>query len=255
MSSSKLIIKQTDSKSTVEDKTRVSQFSLVIRGFIDMFPLCLAVIPWGILCGSLAIQVGLSPWQAQAMSLFVFAGAAQLAGMQLIGAGSPTIPILSSTFVISSRHLLYSAVFQSYLKQLSFFKRIVFAFLLTDEMFALTNAYIAKHKRFNYIYAVASGIAFYLMWNLATLVGIVAGNNIENLQAYGLEFAIAATFIALVVPAIKDKPVFMSVLASGLSVLILELLAFEYALISSTFIGMACGYLTARLGVEHGVES
>jgi predicted branched-subunit amino acid permease len=121
----------------------------------------------------------------------------------------------------------------------------VFAFFLTDEMFALTNAYIAKHKRFCYVYAVASGIAFYVMWNLATLVGIVAGNNIENLQAYGLEFAIAATFIALVVPAIKDKPVLMSVLASGVSVLVLELLAFEYALIASTFVGMFAGYYFA----------
>ena len=242
MASSKPLIEELDNTAPMQAENQQGNLSIIVRGFIDMFPLCVAVIPWGILCGSLAIQVGLSPWQAQAMSLFVFAGAAQLAGMQLIGLGSPAMPILSSTFVISSRHLLYSAVFQSYVKDLPLFKRIVFAFFLTDEMFALTNAYIAKHKRFCYVYAVASGIAFYVMWNLATLVGIVAGNNIENLQAFGLEFAIAATFIALVVPAIKDKPVLMSVLASGVSVLVLELLAFEYALIASTFIGMFAGY-------------
>ncbi|MFY8297565.1 AzlC family ABC transporter permease [Pseudoalteromonas sp. SS15] len=245
MASSKPLIEELDNTAPMQAENQQGNLSIIVRGFIDMFPLCVAVIPWGILCGSLAIQVGLSPWQAQAMSLFVFAGAAQLAGMQLIGLGSPAMPILSSTFVISSRHLLYSAVFQSYVKDLPLFKRIVFAFFLTDEMFALTNAFIAKNKRFCYVYAVASGFAFYVMWNLATLVGIVAGNNIENLQAYGLEFAIAATFIALVVPAIKDKPVLMSVLASGASVLVLELIAFEYALIASTFIGMFAGYYFA----------
>ncbi|WP_229667961.1 AzlC family ABC transporter permease [Oceanisphaera marina] len=80
---------------------------------IAIFPLCAAVIPWGILCGSLSIQAGLTPLQAQSMSLFVFAGAAQLAGVSLIGVASAPLPILSSTFIIGSRHLLYSAVYHS----------------------------------------------------------------------------------------------------------------------------------------------
>lgn len=219
-----------------------SKVKLIIQAFVDMFPLCIAVLPWGILCGSLAIQVGLSPWQAQAMSLFVFAGAAQLAGMQLMGVANPFMPVLSSTFVISARHLLYSAVFQSYIRPLPFRKRALFAFFLTDEMFALTNTYIAKHKQFNYCYALASGVSFYLMWNVSTLLGVLAGSSIENLHQYGLEFAIAATFIALIMPAIKDKPVLITVITSACTVLVLEVFEFEYAMIAATFIGMLSGY-------------
>jgi predicted branched-subunit amino acid permease len=103
MASSKALKEELENTASMQAENQQSNLSIIFRGFIDMFPLCVAVIPWGILCGSLATQVGLSPWQAQAMSLFVFAGAAQLAGMQLIGLGSPAMPILSSTFVISAR--------------------------------------------------------------------------------------------------------------------------------------------------------
>ena len=217
-----------------------------LKGVIDIMPLSLAVVPWGILCGSLAISAGLTAIQAQLMSLLVFAGAAQLAGISLLGAGGTASAIYSSTFVISSRHLLYSAVFREYVHKCSFAVRGVVAFFLTDEMFAVTIAYIDKHKRFSLVYALSSGICFYLIWNLATFIGIVAGQQIENIEKLGLEFAIAATFIAIVVPSIKDKSALVSVLVSGSCVLILSVLEIEQGLIVATIIGMVSGYLTWR---------
>ncbi len=222
------------------------ELSTVYHACIAIFPLCIAVVPWGILCGSLSIQVGLTPFQAQALSLFVFAGAAQLAAVSLIGALSPALPILSSTFVISSRHLLYSAVFHEKVKGLPLYKRIMFAFFLTDEMFAITNDYIEKNKQFNYLYAVSSGIMFYVMWNMSTFIGIVAGSSVNNLEEYGLEFAIAATFIAIVIPSIKSKSILFSVITSGLSILTLGHMNFEYALITSSLLGMLIGFFSKR---------
>lgn len=223
-------------------------FSIIFRAAMDIFPLCAAVIPWGVLCGSLAIQAGLTPFQSQAMSLFVFAGAAQLAGVSLFGIGSTLLPILSSTFVIGSRHLLYSAVFHEHVKNLPWLKRIFFAFFLTDEMFAITNSYIEKNGKFNYLYAVSSGVVFYLMWNISTLGGIIAGSSIDNLEELGLEFAIAATFIAIVIPSIKNKAMLGSVIASGLAVLVFKLINVEYALILATVIGMFTGFYISTKG-------
>jgi 4-azaleucine resistance transporter AzlC len=231
----------------LKSRTRLpSALSTIYQGSLAIFPLCVAVIPWGILCGSLGIQAGLSPFQAQAMSLFVFAGAAQLAGISLIGSLSPAMPILSSTFVISSRHLLYSAVFHDRVRGLPWTKRIAFAFFLTDEMFAVTNDYIERRNHFNYLYAVSSGAMFYVMWNLSTLLGIVAGSSIDNLEELGLEFAIAATFIAIVIPSIKSLSTFYAVVASGASILFFELTNFSYALLASSLLGMAAGYMTDR---------
>ncbi|NOH70819.1 AzlC family ABC transporter permease [Vibrio pectenicida] len=220
--------------------------ALIYQASFAIFPLCLAVIPWGVLCGSLAIKAGLTPLQAQSMSLFIFAGAAQLAGVSMFGAMSPTIPILSSTFVIGSRHLLYSAVFQSYIKDLPWPRRMFFAFFLTDEMFAIATSHMDKSRSFSYLYAVAAGVIFYLVWNLATLGGIIAGSNISNIEELGLEFAIAATFIAIVIPSIKDRSTLAAVLVSGIVALILDLVGFEYSLICATALGMIAGFYTSN---------
>jgi branched chain amino acid efflux pump len=102
--------------------------SVVLRAIRDVLPLAIAVIPWGLLAGSLAIESGLTPLQAQCMSLLVFAGAAQLASLNLIQLASPWIAIFSTTFVISSRHLLYSAVYRQEALKLPRLKRYVLAF-------------------------------------------------------------------------------------------------------------------------------
>lgn len=225
-------------------KNQNTNTAIISQAIIAILPLSLATVPWGILCGSLAIKAGLTPWQAQLMSLLVFAGAAQLASITLLGAGGILSSIFSSTFVISARHLLYSAVFQEHIRKLPWWQRCCTAFFLTDEMFAVTLAYIAKHKHFSLLYALSAGISFYLIWNMATFAGIVAGQYLPNLEQLGLEFAIAATFIAIVIPTVKSLATLVSVIVSGISVLVLLQFAPDYALILATIIGMLAGFLT-----------
>ncbi|KXO09511.1 AzlC family protein [Moritella sp. JT01] len=218
---------------------------IINSAVIDIMPLALATVPWGILCGSLAINIGLTAIQAQLMSLLVFAGAAQLASITIMGAGGAISSIFSSTFVISSRHLLYSAVFREHVRQRSFLSRSCIAFFLTDEMFAVTCAYIEKHKTFSAIYAISAGITFYIVWNVSTFAGIVAGQYIPNLESLGLEFAIAATFIAIVIPSIKDLPILIAAIVSGFSALVLSIYIPDSALFIATICGMLAGYFTS----------
>ena len=232
------------SKTAIAGESVSSDFQTMKQAIVAIFPLSLAVVPWGVLCGSLAINVGLTPLQAQLMSLLIFAGAAQLAALTIMGAVGSLSSMFSSTFVISSRHLLYSAVFREHVRKSSFGLRCSIAFFLTDEMFAVTCAHIVKNKRFSPVYALSSGITFYVIWNISTFAGIVAGQHIPNLEHLGLEFAIAATFIAIVIPLIKNRSTLVSVVTSGLSAIILSVFMKEYALIAATFIGMICGYLT-----------
>ncbi|WP_017222663.1 AzlC family ABC transporter permease [Moritella dasanensis] len=232
--------------------SRTNDVSVMSGAVIDIMPLALATVPWGILCGSLAIKIGLTAIQAQLMSLLVFAGAAQLASITIMGATGAISSIFSSTFVISSRHLLYSAVFREHVRQLSFLSRICIAFFLTDEMFAVTCAYIEKHRVFSALYALSAGITFYVVWNLSTFAGIVAGQYIPNLESMGLEFAIAATFIAIVIPTIKDVSILISAVVSGFSVLLFSIYIPDYALIVATFCGMLAGYLNPMKEYDNG---
>ena len=140
--------------------------------FIDMLPLSLAVLPWGVLTGALAIQAGFSLAQSQALSLLVFAGAAQLSAITFFAAGTAYGAIFASTFVISARHLLYSLTFLQHIAQEPWLTRVAVAFLLTDEMFAVSEAHTKRSGAFSVRYALISGLFFYIAWNLATAVGI-----------------------------------------------------------------------------------
>lgn len=224
--------------------------ALLWRALGDVSPLCLAVLPWGILCGSLGLQMGFSALQTQAMSLLVFAGAVQLSGTMMAGSAAGLPAVLGSTLVISARHLLYGAHFRQYITPLPLNWRLGLGFLLTDEMYALSTAHTNKHGHFSKHYALYAGAAFYIGWNLATLAGILAGSQLKALEAIGLDFAIAATFIALTVPSIKTRPVLLCALASGLSMVLFTYYHIPNALIIATGIGMTAGLLAESLPVR-----
>ncbi|WP_409525768.1 AzlC family ABC transporter permease [Nitrincola sp. MINF-07-Sa-05] len=224
-----------------------SSGSTLRSAILDILPLALAVVPWGILCGSLALQSGLTSLQAQFMSLVVFAGAAQLAALGLIsGGGGNPVAILGSTAVVSSRHLLYSAVFRPDVLALPLRWRLSLAFLLTDEMFAVTAAHKHRTGYFSPLYALISGLVFYLVWNLSTLTGIVLGSLFTGIEHLGFDFAIAVTFIAMVVPAIDTRPRLAAVLVSALLSVVCQMLQVPQGLLWASLIGMTVGYLLSK---------
>ncbi|MBR0572655.1 MULTISPECIES: AzlC family ABC transporter permease [Pasteurellaceae] len=226
------------------------QFSRNISAILAVLPLALSCVPWGILCGTLSIQAGLSNIQAQMMSLCIFAGAAQLSGIAILGAGGSWLALINSTVMIGSRHLLYSATYHNEIVKLPLIKRVFFAFLLTDEMFVISQAEQFKKGYFDYWYAIIAGFTFYLIWNIATFSGIYFAHLLQDVDQLGLDFAIAATFIAMVIPMIKKRVILMAVITSGISILTLNYFTFfvEQGLVISALIGMIVGYWLDQKG-------
>ena len=221
---------------------------VVLLATLDILPLGLAVVPWGILYGVMAVEAGLNPWQAQFMSLFVFAGAVQLASLTLFTGSVSSLSILSTTAVISSRHLLYSATLREEVASLPFRWRSALAFFLTDEMFAVAIAYRDKFAVFNPVYSLYAGVMFYLIWNLSTFIGISSGQHIPNLTELGLDFAIAATFIAIVTPSIKKASYLFAAVISGAMAVVWEVSNWNHGIIFATLIGMAMGFIFDKEG-------
>lgn len=219
---------------------------MIQKGVLAMLPLSLAVLPWGILCGSLAIQRGFTVLEAILMPVLVFAGAVQLVVIELINNNTPLATILFTTLIISSRHFLYGLALRDKLKNLPFRWRGSLGFLLTDELFALSghkNAYLGKLKL---IYAISAGGSFYLCWLLWNIIGIVAGSYLPDLTSLGLDFAIAVTFIALVIPSITNLAMLVTVVVAGFLSVLLKLLNWELGLVIAAMIAMYCGYITAN---------
>ncbi len=220
----------------------------VMKGALVILPLSIAVIPWGILAGSLAVEAGLFGLQAQAVSSLVFAGSVQLVGMALIKAGASLATILLTTLFLTSRHLLYSATMRSRISHFPLRQRLILGFLLTDELFAVCSH--RTRKEFDFWYAFGAGFSFYLIWQLASLSGILLGQSIPNLDQYGLDFAVAATFIAIVVPTIKKMSVLVTVLVALILSVSFSLMNFEGGIIYSGLIAMSIGYAISILRKE-----
>ncbi|HSG61830.1 MAG TPA: AzlC family ABC transporter permease [Pseudomonadales bacterium] len=213
------------------------------RGTLDMLPLSLAVLPWGILFGSLAIQRGFSAWETQAISALVFGGAVQIVSIELLAQGTPLVAVLFSAFVISSRHFLYGLHLRERMSCHPLPWRLSIGFLLTDELFALSGDRRAYRHNFRLWYALGAGGSFYLAWNLWTAIGILGGNTLPDLSQLGVEFAIAAIFIALVIPNIKDLASAASVIIAAGVAVFMATTDSQVGLIIAACAGMAAGYL------------
>ncbi|SJN58852.1 Inner membrane protein YgaZ [Vibrio ruber DSM 16370] len=219
-----------------------SPMRLFFRGALAMMPLSIAVLPWGLLAGSFAVESGLTVIESQALSAILFAGSAQLVATGMLKAGAGLFSLLLTVFFITSRHFLYSVSMRSKISPMPLRWRLILGFLLTDELFALLNH--QDDARFNRWYAFGAGFSFYLLWNIATLVGIVAGHTIPQLNSMGLDFAIAATFIAIVIPNVKTVPVTVAVLTGLVMSVLLNLYQVDGSLVIASLSAMIAGYMT-----------
>lgn len=218
-------------------------------GAVAMLPLCLSVIPWGILAGSMAIQSGLSLWQAVGMSAIIFAGAAQLVTLGLLMSGASLFTIVVSIFFLTAQHFIYGLTLREFVSLLHVRYRIPIGFLLTDELFALSMA--KKNKAvLTPGYLIGAGLVFYLCWNICSLLGIFMANAIPDLGKYHLDFSIIATFITLIVPMINRLSVFSGVVFSLLASMLLSYYHVEGAIIISGLCGMMFSVMVSRTAGE-----
>lgn len=219
-----------------------------LQGARDILPLIVGAIPFGIIFGSLAASYGLSLGQALGMSLLVFAGSAQFIGVSLIGGGAGAAVVLLTTLVVNLRHALYSATLQPFVRHLPKRWRVPLAFWLTDEAFAVVQHRYAErdaspHK---HRYFCGAALTMYLNWQLCTLVGVLFGQAVPNLAAWGLDFAMLATFIGIVVPMLRNRPQVAAALVAGVAALLCHGLPYKLGLMVAALAGIAVGIVLER---------
>lgn len=227
-------------------ETRWSEFW---KGVRDTLPLVIGAIPFGIIFGTLSGSAGLSAAGTMGMSLFVFAGSAQFIAMGLVGAGTMWPMIVLTTFVVNFRHLLYTATLLPHLERLPRRWQVVLAFGLTDETFAVAVSRWRQEGtgRYKHWYQFGSMMFMYSNWNLCTIIGLVAGRLLEGIGGWGLDFAMVAAFIGMVIPFLKDKPSYCVVLVSGAGALVFNGLPHKLGLIAATVLGIAAGVICESL--------
>ncbi len=218
-------------------------------------PILLGVLPFGLIFGALALQAGIPPAPALAMSSIVFAGSAQFVATQLFAAGAPAAILLLSAFVVNLRHLLYSASVAPYLSRLRPGWKGVLAYLLTDEAYAVTiTHYQDKGTReqgnegttngpedHRHWFFLGAGLALWVTWQASTAAGIFLGARIP--ASWNLEFALPMTFLALARPAVTDRPTAVAALTAGIVAVLAYGLAMRLGIIAAAAAGIAAGLL------------
>ena len=175
-----------------------NKLKIFFKGVLDVSPLMIPVIPFGLIFGILAIEIGFSPLTTMGMSMIIFGGASQIVLLQLFSGGASSLVIISSVGAVNSRHLLYGAVVSEHLSDLKLIWKIIISYFLIDQAFAISNEYLKKNKDKNrYFHLVGGGATCWVIWQSTTLLGIVLGASIP--EKLGLSFAVPLTFLALLV--------------------------------------------------------
>ncbi|MFN8494109.1 MAG: AzlC family ABC transporter permease [Caldilineaceae bacterium] len=217
-------------------------------GFRLTIPLIVGAIPFGIIFGALAVTRGLTPQAASAMSAFVFAGSAQFIAAGLVASGTSTAIIILTTFVVNLRHSLYSASLAPHMKHLPQRWLLPLGFWLTDE------SYVVVIQRYNqpdaspykHWFFFGSALSMYLNWQLCTYIGIRAGQSIHDPQRWGLDFAMAVTFLGMLIPMLRNRPILICVLVAGLSSVLFYGLPNKLGLIVAALLAVGAGVVAER---------
>ena len=184
------------------------------KGIIDVSPLMIPVVPFGIIYGVIGMDLGIGPYMTLGLSIIVFGGASQIVLLQLFSGGASSLVILSSVGAVNSRHLLYGAVLSEHLSSLKLSWKIVLSYVMTDQAFAVSNNYFKRNNKDNHYHLLGSGFTCWTIWQISTILGIVLGSVVP--EELGLNFTISLTFLALLISDFRKFKNIIVMLVSGI---------------------------------------
>jgi 4-azaleucine resistance transporter AzlC len=226
--------------------SRFSSRSEFFAGIRAELPILIGVAPFGAIYGVLAINAGLPVNVAQAMSSIIFAGSSQFIFTQMVSAGTPAFVMILTVGIVNLRHILYSASIAPYIQNLSSLWKVILAYLLTDEAYAVSILHFRDEGvgKFRHWYFLGAGLALWSCWQISTAFGILIGSVIP--ESWPLDFTLALTFIALLIPSLKDRPSIISVLVAGLVAVLAYPMPYRSGLILAAVSGVLAGLLVER---------
>lgn len=219
-----------------------------IDGMRVMLPLLPGAVPFGMIAGVVASNAGLDALAGIGQSVIVFAGAAQLASTQLIADAAPVLVVILTGLVINLRMAMYSASLAGHLSALPRGKRWLVSYLMTDQSYALSIMRYTQRPEMSlaakFAFYMGGAIPMWVVWLAATAAGYFLGNRIP--ASWSLDFFVPLSFLALIVPAIRDRANAVAALTGGATAVLAWDLPFNLGLFLAALAGIAAGYAVER---------
>jgi predicted branched-subunit amino acid permease len=214
------------------------------QGLRDIFPMMVAYAPIALLWGTIAAGQGLTPFQAWLMSAGVYSGAAQFVSMDLIKTGTPLLLMVLTIATVSLRHVLMSASVSRHIASIPRPTASLLLFWLTDEAWALIERR-ALERPISAAYFVGVALPLWPTWFMFCAIGAGIGNAMGDTSRFGLDFAFAAMFIAVLAGFWKGpRTALVLVMSAAVAVLAKIYLPGAWYIV----LGGIAGMLTAVIG-------
>ena len=224
-------------------QTRGAAFAAGAR---DCIPMLVGAAPFGVIFGAMVTGMPghpLAAWLGQLMSLVVFAGSSQFIAVGLVSSHAALPVIWFTTLIVNARHLLYAAALSPRMAHLPLRWRALLGLLLVDETFAVAVDYERRYpgSPLAHWHFFGAGVAMYLNWQLFTVIGLIFGSAFPGLQALGLDFAMVATFIAIVMPQVRAVRFAAAAITAGVLAYCWRNLPYQLGLLAAVLAGVAVG--------------
>ncbi|MCB1186423.1 AzlC family ABC transporter permease [bacterium] len=232
--------------STICISTTPSRRASFTAGLLDVAPILLSALPFGIICGVGALEAGMSAGQAVLFSFAVFAGSSQLIATQFIASGAPTAVVVLAALAVNLRFLMYSAAISPEFSRRSLSEKLGLSYLLTDQAFAISmrafNQDRTGLRRISYYMGAALGLL--AAFQLGNLLGISLGGSLP--AGWGIDFSVPLIFCALLTTAIRNRSMALAACIAALGSMLLCGLPYMLGVFISAVLAIIVGYAHAE---------
>lgn len=216
----------------------------------NTFPLAISAIPFGIVMGTSTYHLQFNDIEMYFMNFTVFAGASQLAFIELFRKNANDLILLISCLLINSRMFLYSLSLFEEFKSLSKMKKLILSFFVIDQTYVIfeANKDLLKTPQEIFEYFLSSGLFMFSFWSAGVFIGFFAGDILPYQEH--LDFLVTLAFIGIFGPRLRSKLNIIVFISAILLSTLLKLLPFNLGLLLSTLIGMALGVFLLKRGIK-----
>ncbi|CAI8878351.1 Branched-chain amino acid permease [Pseudomonas jessenii] len=214
-----------------------------MHGVRTLIPLTPGVIPFGLITGVMAIEMGMSPGMTMGMTLLFYSGSAQMVALQLLHNGVLPLAIVVTALIINLRFIMYSASLAPHLHHLPRRWTWPMSYLISDQSFALCSLKFSSGElgRFAHHFYAGTAVAMWLAWQLSVLAGVVLGASIP--ESWSLSFAIPLSFLALLVPNLRGAASLGAAVVGGLIAVLAVKMPYNLGLVMASIGGVIAGLL------------
>lgn len=221
-----------------------------LRGASHSLPFFVVIVPFAMLFGVLSAEAGLTGLETQAFSVAVFAGASQLAALQLMQDQAPVVVILATALAVNLRMMMYSVALTPHLGGAPIGSRAIIAYFLVDQTFALSLAEFEKRPEMGMAEKVAyffgTMVPITLIWNISTVVGGQMGRAVP--PDWGLDFAMPITFLGMTAAMLRTPAHGVAMVVAVGVTLALWAMPYGTGLLVGAALGMIAGAMAEIWG-------